>query len=182
MQKTKVIGTQTYVNYNTGELIDMDVIETTEKDVDANFHKLFMKDFLSSLDIISNQKIKVAFWVIDNIDKNNQLLHSYRDIAELTGIGYQTVATTIKTLKDADFLRKKGKILIVNPDIVFKGSASRRAHVLHTYKNAAAGDTIADRKVRIENMKQTIASLHKQLEKLEAEDALVNGQDGVETP
>lgn len=168
-KKTRIIGQESYINSNTGELVTMDVIETDEKDVDTNFYKLFMKDFLNAIDIISNQKMKVAFWIVDNLNKDNQLLYSYRQIAEMTGIGYQTVATTVKALKDADFLRESGKFLIVNPDIVFKGTAARRANVLHRYKEASRGDMVADKRIRIANMEQTIASLQRQIAKLSAE-------------
>lgn len=164
--KTRVIGTQQYVNVNTGELREMQVIESTEDNKDFNFHKLFMRDFIRAIDIISNKKTKICYWIIDNINKDNQLLYSYRQISEITGISYSVVAETVKALLDADFLRKYGKVLIVNPDIIFKGSAIRRANILHTYSQAERGDEQADLQVRISNLQNTIAGLNKQLEGL----------------
>ena len=164
--KTRVIGTQQYVNVNTGELREMQVIESTEDNKDFNFHKLFMRDFIRAIDIVSNKKTKICYWIIDNINKDNQLLYSYRQISEITGISYSVVAETVKALLDADFLRKHGKVLIVNPDIIFKGSAIRRANILHTYSQAERGDEQADLQVRISNLQNTIAGLNKQLEGL----------------
>lgn len=164
--KTRVIGTQQYVNVNTGELREMQVIESTEDNKDFNFHKLFMRDFIRAIDIVSNKKTKICYWIIDNINKDNQLLYSYRQISEITGISYSVVAETVKALLDADFLRKHGKVLIVNPDIIFKGSAIRRANILHTYSQAERGDEQADLQVRISNLQNTIADLNKQLEGL----------------
>ena len=164
--KTRVIGTQQYVNVNTGELREMQVIESTEDNKDFNFHKLFMRDFIRAIDIVSNKKTKICYWIIDNINKENQLLYSYRQISEITGISYSVVAETVKALLDADFLRKHGKVLIVNPDIIFKGSAIRRANILHTYSQAERGDEQADLQVRISNLQNTIAGLNKQLEGL----------------
>lgn len=164
--KTRVIGTQQYVNINTGELREMQVIESTEDNKDFNFHKLFMRDFIRAIDIVSNKKTKICYWIIDNINKDNQLLYSYRQISEITGISYSVVAETVKALLDADFLRKHGKVLIVNPDIIFKGSAIRRANILHTYSQAERGDEQADLQVRISNLQNTIAGLNKQLEGL----------------
>lgn len=164
--KTRVIGTQQYVNVNTGELREMQVIESTEDNKDFNFHKLFMRDFIRAIDIVSNKKTKICYWIIDNINKDNQLLYSYRQISEITGISYSVVAETVKALLDADFLRKHGKVLIVNPDIIFKGSAIRRANILHTYSQAERGDDQADLQVRISNLQNTIAGLNKQLEGL----------------
>lgn len=164
--KTRVIGTQQYVNVNTGELREMQVIESTEDNKDFNFHKLFMRDFIRAIDIVSNKKTKICYWIIDNINKDNQLLYSYRQISEITGISYSVVAETVKALLDADFLRKHGKVLIVNPDIIFKGSAIRRANILHTYSQAERGDEQTDLQVRISNLQNTIAGLNKQLEGL----------------
>ena len=164
--KTRVIGTQQYVNVNTGDLREMQVIESTEDNKDFNFHKLFMRDFIRAIDIVSNKKTKICYWIIDNINKDNQLLYSYRQISEITGISYSVVAETVKALLDADFLRKHGKVLIVNPDIIFKGSAIRRANILHTYSQAERGDEQADLQVRISNLQNTIAGLNKQLEGL----------------
>lgn len=164
--KTRVIGTQQYVNVNTGELREMQVIESTEDNKDFNFHKLFMRDFIRAIDIVSNKKTKICYWIIDNINKDNQLLYSYRQISEITGISYSVIAETVKALLDADFLRKHGKVLIVNPDIIFKGSAIRRANILHTYSQAERGDEQADLQVRISNLQNTIAGLNKQLEGL----------------
>lgn len=164
--KTRVIGTQQYVNVNTGELREMQVIESTEDNKDFNFHKLFMRDFIRAIDIVSNKKTKICYWIIDNINKDNQLLYSYRQISEITGISYSVVAETVKALLDADFLRKHGKVLIVNPDIIFKGSAIRRANILHTYSQAERGDEQVDLQVRISNLQNTIAGLNKQLEGL----------------
>ena len=112
---TKIIGKEHYINASTGELMEMDVIESIEKDVDSNFYKLFMKDFLYAMDIVSNQKSKVAYWIIDHLQKDNMFVYSYRQVAEMTGISYQTVAATIKALKDADFLRQEGKSLKAQP-------------------------------------------------------------------
>lgn len=167
--KTKIVGTETFINSQTGELIEMQVIESKERDKDFNFHKLFMKDFICALDIIGNQKMKVALWVINNINKNNQLLQSYRDIADETQISYVTVAKTMKTLLDADFLRKSGKIMIVNPDILFKGTAKRRCDVLHTYKNADCGDPVESNKARIRNLEDMMLRITKQIEQLKKE-------------
>lgn len=167
---TKIIGKEHYINASTGELMEMDVIESIEKDVDTNFYKLFMKDFLYAMDIVSNQKTKVAYWIIDNLQKDNMFVYSYRQVAEKTGISYQTVAATIKALKDADFLRQEGKLLIVNPAIIFKGTAAKRANVLHRYAQAESGDKQLDRQQRISNLSQTIENLQKQLKQLQMEE------------
>ena len=53
-QKVKVIGTETYIKQDTGELKEMQVIDIEERD--ANFHKLWLGHILQSIDLIGNQK------------------------------------------------------------------------------------------------------------------------------
>lgn len=178
--KTTLMGTQTLLNTITGELVDVNIMNTeTDEEVDCNFHKLFLKDFLNALDIVSNQKTKVSYWIVDHLTKDNLLIYSYREIAEQTGISLQTVSLTIKALKDADFLRVSGKNLIVNPDIIFKGSHARRSAVLHTFQNSSKGDIFADKQARIDNLQNTIAGLQKQIEKLQKEINQNNNQNKV---
>lgn len=174
--KTTLQGTKEFVDPETGEIVPLQIIQTDVKDVDTNFTKLFMKDFIHTLDIVSNKKTKVCYWILDNITKDNLLNYSYRQIADKTGTSYDTVQKTIKELINADFLRKDGKILIVNPKIVFKGSHSRRMNVLHTYTNAETGDIEVDNQKRIDDINKTINNLIKTKASLEYKKAMNEGQ------
>lgn len=164
---TKVIGTQTYVNADTGEVREMQVVESTDQDKDFNFYKVFMKNLIAALGIISNKKSQVAYWCIDNLNSNNMLLYTYREIADKTGVSYQTVAVTIKALIEADFFRKLGKNLIVNPDIIFKGTYQRRVNILNMYESADAPEMSLDD--RINALQQTVAKSMQQIERLKKE-------------
>ena len=68
-KKVKVVGTETYINQKTGELQEMQVIDIEERD--ANFHKLWLGHILQSIDLIGNQKTRLAFWILDHLDSNN---------------------------------------------------------------------------------------------------------------
>ena len=103
-KKVKVIGHQEYINRDTGEITDMQVVNIEERD--ANFHKLWLGHILQSIDLIGNQKTKLAFWILDNLNSENQLIMTQRKIAEKSGISYQTVSLTIKTLIESNFLIK----------------------------------------------------------------------------
>lgn len=160
--RQKVIGTQDYINYNTGELIQMQVIQEEVQDKDAGFYKLYMRDFVRTLELVANKKEKVCYWIIDHLTKDNMLIYTYRQIAEQSGTSYDTVASTMKILLDADFLRRHNSgVYIINPDIIFKGSHSRRLDVLHTYKVCESGDKQEDAKLRLKNLDETIETLQK---------------------
>ena len=168
-KKMKVVGTQQFINVQTGEVEDFQVTSIEERDF--NFHKVWMKNFINTLDLVGNQKTKLCFWIIDNLDKENQLCMTYRQISEKTNISLETVRITMKLLLEADFLRKVNVgCYVVNPDILYKGSRSGRLNVLNTYtdieKHEVSEMSVND---KIKSLQTTIASLTKALEKLVSE-------------
>lgn len=141
-KKQKFIGSKVLVDLDTGEKYPMqlNVIE----DRDFNFHKVWMQNLIYSLDEISNQKLRLAFWIIDNLNSDNQLIMTQRKIAEKTGISLQTVSKTMKILCEGDlpFLQKiNSGAYMVNPNVLFKGSHNNRMGVCYQYK-----ETINDNK------------------------------------
>lgn len=136
----KVIGTETYINKDTGELTEMQVINIEERD--ANFYKLWLTHILTSIDLIGNQKTKLAFWIIDNLDSNNLLPMTQRQIAQKSGVSYQTVSRTLQALIDSNFLQKVNQgVYRVNPDVIFKGGKRDRMSILLQYHDTAAIET-----------------------------------------
>lgn len=170
-KKLKVVGTQQFVNVRTGEIEDFQVTSVEERDF--NFHKVWMKNFINTLEIVGNQKSKLCFWIIDNLNRDNQLCMTYRQIAEKTHISLDTVRVTMKLLLEADFLRRVNQgCYVVNPDIVFKGSRTGRLNVLNTYTDAEKHEALevsVDDKIK--SLQATIASLTEALEKLVSEKA-----------
>lgn len=131
-KKVKVIGSETYIKQDTGELKDMQVIEIEERDF--NFHKVWLQHILNSIDLIGNQKTKLAFWIIEHLNKENQLIMTQRKIADKTGMSLDTVRLTMKALMDSDFLIKiNSGAYMVNPDVIFKGGKTDRLNILIQY-------------------------------------------------
>lgn len=134
-KKVKVIGQQEYINAETGELESFSV--TSIEDRDFNFHKVWMRNFISTLDIVGNQKTRLCMWIVDHINKENQLIGTMRGIADSSGMSLETVRVTMKILLDVDFLRRvQNGVYIVNPDIVYKGSYGSRMNILNQYSTA----------------------------------------------
>ncbi len=134
-KKVKIIGTETYINQNTGEIQEMQVVNIEDRDF--NFHKIWINHIISSLDLIGNRKVKLAFWIIDHLNKENQLTMTYRQIAEQSGISLETVRITMNTLLESNFLvRINQGVYQVNPDVIFKGTRNGRMNVLYQYTTA----------------------------------------------
>lgn len=131
-KKVKIIGTEIYINQTTGELQEMQVVNIEDRDF--NFHKLWISHIINSLDLIGNQKVKLAFWIIENLNKENQLIMTYRQIAEKSGISLDTVRRTMTALIESNFLVKiNNGAYQVNPDVIFKGTRNGRLSVLYQY-------------------------------------------------
>lgn len=133
-KKIKIIGNTQYINRNTGEIEDFQVVSIEERDF--NFHKVWLSHIINSLELIGNQKTKLAFWIIDNLDKENKLTMTYRQISEKSNISYQTVSRTMKSLIESNFLQQINQgAYRVNPDVIFKGTRNGRLNVLYQYNS-----------------------------------------------
>lgn len=138
-KKVKIIGKETYIKQDTGEITDMRVINIEERDF--NFHKIWLEHILTSIDIIGNQKTRLAFWIMNNLDKENRLIMTQRMIAEKTKMSTKTVTETLKALISSNFLQKvQSGVYRVNPNIVFKGGKNQRIDVLLQYRAIEDGD------------------------------------------
>ena len=138
-KKVKSIGKETYIKQDTGEITDMQVINIEERDF--NFHKIWLEHILTSIDIIGNQKTRLAFWIMNNLDKENRLIMTQRMIAEKTKMSTKTVTETLKALISSNFLQKvQSGVYRVNPNIVFKGGKNQRIDVLLQYRAIEDGD------------------------------------------
>ena len=131
-KKVKVVGSQQYINQQTGELQDMQVISIEDRDF--NFTKIWMQNIINSIDLIGNQKTRLAFWIIDHLNRDNQLIMPLRVIAEKSGVSLDTVNKTMKALQQANFLRKQqAGVYVVNPDMLYKGTHNNRMRILLDY-------------------------------------------------
>lgn len=171
-RKTKFVGEVPFINALTGEIEYMQVSEIKEQDF--NFYKLWMRDFISTLELVGNQKTKTCYWIIDNINRLNELTFTYRQIADNAGVSLETVRVTMKVLLETGFLRKKNSgCYIVNPNILYKGKRAGRLNVLHTYLDAEKPPEVS-RQEKIQGLRDAITKLQKQLDK-EIDLQLVDG-------
>lgn len=140
-KKMKVIGTQNYINAETGELVECQVMKIEERD--ANFHKIWLGHVIETLDIVGNQKIRLITFILSNLDKENKLVMTQRKIAAESGISVRTVTDTLKILQEADFLiRINAGAYRVHPEKIWKGSARERMNVLLQYTNSRSENSV----------------------------------------
>jgi len=129
----KVIGTETYINQETGEIKEMQVINIEERD--ANFHKLWLGHIIQAINLMGNQKIKFAFWLLEQMNSDNLITMTVRQMSIKGKVSLQTASRAVKTLIDSDFLVKINMgVYQVNPEMIFKGGKTDRMNVMISYK------------------------------------------------
>src|SRR5699024_8231654 len=103
-KKVKFLGTKEFIDASTGEKETMQVTNIEERD--ANVHKIWLGNMLESLDMIGNQKLRVAKFITENINQENELTMTYRVIAAKTNTSLQPVSETMKALQERNLLSK----------------------------------------------------------------------------
>lgn len=132
-KRVKVVGNTQYLNPRTGEMEDFQLIDIEDRDF--NFHKIWLSAIIQSLDIIGNQKTRLAFWIIEHLDSENKLVLTQRQIADKSHISLRTVTDTLGILQDSGFLQKINiGAYRVNPEVLFKGGHTKRLNILLQYQ------------------------------------------------
>ncbi len=133
-KKQKIVGQTAYTNPATGEVVPFQIISIDDKDF--NFHKLWLQNFVIATEDIRNVKMDLVLWIIDNLDKENKLVKTQRQMAEQSHVALSTVQRTIKALLSSTppFLQKiNSGAYRVNPDIIWKGSYSNRMGQIYEF-------------------------------------------------
>ena len=142
------------IDVDTGE--ELTLMPTASTWADKNFHKVFMKNFRKTLKGIKNQKLQVVLWLMENMTPSNEVMHTYKEIAAGSKASLQTVVRTIEALEKDNFLCRKERGLMVNPDVVFRGRFESRGVVLDIYKRLRKEnrEAVPDAEERLELLRE----------------------------
>lgn len=130
----KVLGVQEWYNPQTGETVD--AVTTMQQTSDINFTKVWISNLLFSLEVVGGAKMKVVNYILDNLNySENMLVATHKEISDKIGISSRTVGETIRLLRDANFLTTRPGVIMVNPDVLAKGSNGKRNALLIRFNN-----------------------------------------------
>ncbi|HCB9725229.1 TPA: replication/maintenance protein RepL, partial [Escherichia coli] len=80
-------------------------------------------------------KLKFILWLIENADKQNRIIGTFKQLSDASGVSFATVARLMPMLREADILRLKSpSVYIINPDLVTSVSSNSRQALLVRYK------------------------------------------------
>lgn len=132
-RRAKIVGYRDIIDAETGEHSQVGLIEVEDRDF--NFHKVWIKSLLLSLDELGNQKIHFAMWLVSNLDHYNRLVCTQEVMAKSSGVSLTTVKDTLPLLIKSNFLiKEQNGVYRVNPNIVFKGTHKNREGILIRYR------------------------------------------------
>ena len=142
-RKGRITGITKYIHQDTGVVEDFNVLSI--EDCDANFQKIWLAHILIAIDEIGNAKMQILNYLLKNrYLGNNTLIKTGREIAAETGVSYQTVVRTLQALEKHHIIKRKPGIIILNPDVMFKGSHKHRMNILIQYHHFAEGTELFD--------------------------------------
>ena len=99
--------------------------------------RVMLLDMLNIIEKLGNKKIQVLNYILENMDNNNVLLKSHRQIEKETKISRTTIIEVFKTLKELDILKQNINALgyVLNP-VVFSsyGSLEKQNRLIIDYE------------------------------------------------
>ena len=136
-----IVGTQRYINADTGEILETTVIEK-EVDRDFNFHKIWLNDLMSVLNLIGGKKLDILKYLLSEMrTQDNTISVTYRQIEKELNTSQKTIAETMKILQEANFITKvQNGLYMVNPDVIVKGKSGKKDALMIKYVEAKKND------------------------------------------
>lgn len=129
------ITKKTYVDSETGEIIEAEVVEKRAKG--KQFWKLYLSDFLNVLGLIDSKQLDVLVYILDNTEASSNLfVGTYTTIGKEVNVSRQTIATIMKKLQKHNFIKKvTNGLWRINADYLYKGDEKKKQILLKYFKD-----------------------------------------------
>mgnify|MGYP003530912602 CR=1 FL=1 len=120
------------INPDTGEVVgDIRQVDVVVKEIPrTGFAITYLASIINLIDSIGNKKMQVVKYVLKNMDSNNVLLQTVREIATGCSCSVQTVNDTLKLLEGAGIIARKTGAVMLSPKLVHKGNAKKERYLM----------------------------------------------------
>ena len=127
-------GSQRLIDEQSGEVIEVDKLY--RKQTSGNFHKAYLIQLISMMDLIGGKKFQVVNYILDNIQwSNNTLIATVKELVEATNTSKQTVITTLKLLEEGNIIKRRTGALMLNPELLMRGDDQKQKYLLLEFGN-----------------------------------------------
>lgn len=115
-------------NAITGEVKEVDVLF---KEIPrTGFAITYLSSIIQMIESIGNKKMQVVKYVLQNMDSNNKLSETVREIAKGADCSIQTVQETLSLLQSVGIIARKTGTVMLSPKLVHKGNAKRERFLM----------------------------------------------------
>lgn len=116
----------------TGEIKKVDVLF---KEVPrSGFAITYLTTIVSMIENLGNKKMQVVKYILQNMDSNNKLTETVREISRNSGCSYQTVHETLIILESCGIVARKTGTVMISPKLIHKGNAQRERFLMTKFK------------------------------------------------
>lgn len=143
------------INPETGEIIgDVISADVIVKEIPrAGFAITYLSAIVQMIDGIGNKKMQVVKYILKNMDSNNLLTQTVREIARGCECSIQTVNDTLKILEQCQIVSRKTGLVMLSPKLMHKGNAKRERFLLTKFFEIQNSDFAETHQDLIENLK-----------------------------
>lgn len=120
------------INPDTGEVIgEVKRVDVVVKEVPrVGFAITYLTTIINMIDTIGNKKMQVVKYLLKNMDSNNVLIKTVREIASESKCSVQTVNDCLKLLESAGIIARKTGVVMLSPKLVHKGNAQKERFLM----------------------------------------------------
>jgi len=120
------------VNPETGELVgDIISANVIVKQIPrTGFAITYLSSIINMIESIGNKKMQVVKYILQNMDSNNKLSETVREISKGTGCSLQTVHETLVLLENCGVVARKVGTVMLSPKLVHKGNVKKEKYLM----------------------------------------------------
>ncbi len=120
------------IDPDTGEIIGAPItVDVAIREIPrSGFYISYLAAVISTIESIGNKKMQVVKYILKNMDSNNKLSETVREISKGTGCSLRTVQETLKTLEDCKIIARKTGTVMITPKLAHKGNAKKERFLM----------------------------------------------------
>lgn len=122
----------------TGEIKKVDVI--IKEIPRSGFAITYLSAIVNMIENLGNKKMQVVKYILQNMDSNNKLSETTREVAQGCGVSLQTVIETLKLLESCGIVARKTGTIMLSPKLVHKGNAQRERYLMTKFSEIKSSD------------------------------------------
>jgi len=129
----------------TGEIKSVDVV--VKEIPRSGFAITYLSTIINMIESIGNKKMQVVKYILQNMDSNNKLSETVREISKGSGCSLQTVQETLTLLENCGVVARKTGTVMLSPKLIHKGNAQKERYLMTKFFKIKSDDDSAGEEI-----------------------------------